>query len=685
MAQINKDVLKKHHFWIIAGLIPVLILVAVILIWTGAGSAVAAGEADIKKAIDGAKSRQPSGKWVLGKLDENKNVVASKKDKLWEYNWNEQKTLFTWPQDANGKLAKFLLDPKDPNYTKDPQKAQILKFGSPLPNDNFQFQAFTDQSVYLKAYETEAKAVEPTQFLGGSWRSVLRVIPNWTEKLPESWMIWLALEDLWVQRGVLEPIRAVTQQAAAFDPIDEKGADGKPVPPGLKRSFASRLWQLDLEVKTEGPRRYMTGKIKNLTDRVQLLGIGNIMKLNVYFDNQTVPFDFRVEGEYVEAGKSRDIMYVPVFHDLPPELNPTSITRVTQEFDARTVPVKRIDRIVLGKTDNRHFAGTLKAPAFVPVPEVVAPTGGDGDAAGGGRGMVMGAPGTGSPDGGMGGPGSTMGGMMGTASGLEGAFAPLKVRYLETTEQVRRMPVAIVLIVDSMYLQDVLAAYSNAKLRFQVTQIHYRRFRDKLALPGASGSGFPGSMGGSAFGGGNEIMSGGFGFEGEDSSMGGGGRGFGGGSLSPRGVPGGPGGGVGSPDGGDPRGGGFGAPPMGMMGGPRGPGGPTGPGGFGGPPMGYGGMMGGYGGMLSTGVAESQTAAGLIEVSIYGIVSLYDRFGEIPAADATPAEPAAPATPAPAAPANPNNPAAPAPTPPMGTPSNPMKPGDENKPKPDDQ
>lgn len=687
MAQVNKDALKKHHFWIIAGLIPVLILVAVILIWTGAGSAVASGEKTIKDAITGAQSKQPKGQWVLGKLDENKGVVAGKKDKLWEYNWNEQKTLFTWPLDSNGRLAKFLLDPKDPNYIKDPQKAQILKFGDPLPNENFQYQAFTDNSVYMKAYETEAKSIEPTQFLGGSWRSVLRFVPNWTEKLPESWMIWLALEDLWVQRGVLEPIRTVTQQAAAFEPIEEKGADGKPVPAGLKRSFTSRLWQLDLEVKTEGPRRYMTGQIKNLTDRVQLLGIGNMMKLNIYFDNQTVPFDFRIEGEFVEAGKTAKITYVPVFHDLPPELNPAAITRVTQEFDARTVPVKRIDRIMLGKTGNRHYSGTLKPPKFLPEAEAApAPAGGEDPSApskfGGGRGL-------GSPDGGEGAGASSMAGAMGpgrgmgpggalTGAGLEGTFAALKSRYLETTDQVRRMPVAIVLVVDSMYLQDVLAAYSNAKLRFQVTQIHYKRFRDKLALPASGGGGF---FGGSSLpgDGGGEVMSGGLEGDGGDPRGGLGGRG------------------VGSPDGG-PRGpGGFGGPPAGMMGGPRGgpPGTMSGPGGFGGPPAGmmsgmggYG--SGGYGSMFSSGVAESQTAAGLIEVTIYGIVSLYDRFGEIVAPDpmATPAtDPATPAptTPPTPAPASPNNPAAPAPTPLTGTPSNPMKPGDDNKPKPDGQ
>ena len=395
----------------------------------------------------------------------------------------------------------------------------------------------------------------------------------------------------------------------------------------------------------------------------------------MYFDNQTVPFDFRIEGEFVEAGKTAKINYVPIFHDLPPELNPTSIARVTQEFDARTVPVKRIDRILLGKTGNRHFAGALKPPGFVPAPEVVPPAaGGEDGGAVSGRGMAGGPGGPGSPDGGgIPGPGG-MASMMGNqATGLEGSFASMKSRYLEVTDQVRRMPVALVLVVDSMYLQDVLAAYSNAKLRFQVTQIHYKRFRDKLTLPVPGGSGFPGGSG-SLYDGGNEVMQGGFGMEE------GGGRG------------------TGSPDGGDPRGGfaspggpggpgGFGGPPVGMMGGPRGmPGMMSGMG-----MQGYGGMSG-FGSMLSTGVAESQTAAGLIEVTIYGIVSLYDRFGEIAPAETTgtpgsdkPVPTSPPTTPPTTPPANPNNPAAPAPTPPMGTPSNPMKPGDGTTPKPDGQ
>ena len=47
--------------------------------------------------------------------------------------------------------------------------------------------------------------------------------------------------------------------------------------------------------------------------------------------------------------------------------------------------------------------------------------------------------------------------------------------------------------------------------------------------------------------------------------------------------------------------------------------------------------------MFSTGVAESQTAAGLIELTIYGVVSLYDRYSVAPPEGTAPADGATPA------------------------------------------
>src|SRR5207302_9443295 len=50
-------------------------------------------------------------------------------------------------------------------------------------------------------------------------------------------------------------------------------------------------------------------------------------------------------------------------------------------------------------------------------------------------------------------------------------------RYLHRTEQVRRMPIAVVMVVDQAHVQDVQRAFANSRLRFQNVQVHWQRFR----------------------------------------------------------------------------------------------------------------------------------------------------------------------------------------------------------------
>ena len=67
-----------------------------------------------------------------------------------------------------------------------------------------------------------------------------------------------------------------------------------------------------------------------------------------------------------------------------------------------------------------------------------------------------------------------------------------KRRHVEITPQVRRMPVGIVVIVDQAYIQDVLLAFANSSLRFQITQVTWQRFRGNLGSDSASDSTGPG-------------------------------------------------------------------------------------------------------------------------------------------------------------------------------------------------
>src|SRR5262249_11959861 len=62
-------------------------------------------------------------------------------------------------------------------------------------------------------------------------------------------------------------------------------------------------------------------------------------------------------------------------------------------------------------------------------------------------------------------------------------------RYIDRTDQVRRMPVGVVLVVDQQYVQDVLVAFSNSKLAFQEAQWHWNRIHGPVALGRWSGRG----------------------------------------------------------------------------------------------------------------------------------------------------------------------------------------------------
>lgn len=56
----KNDALKKHHFWILLGLIPLLVLISVVMITSGVGAAIAERQSAIEAAKgELAKSSSP--------------------------------------------------------------------------------------------------------------------------------------------------------------------------------------------------------------------------------------------------------------------------------------------------------------------------------------------------------------------------------------------------------------------------------------------------------------------------------------------------------------------------------------------------------------------------------------------------------------------------------------------------
>ncbi|MBN9520296.1 hypothetical protein J0H58_17495 [bacterium] len=658
--KLDKDTLKKHHFWILLGIVPVVVLVAVLAVTATVGAAIEAKNkavGDAQKEIDGKQNVKSDP--LIKVLDDQKGQLEVKRTELWKENWERQIGV-TATTDKDGKVVEAKQDPNR-NLLRWPRSQSLarfeytpeyatsktqLKFGDKIPSPNGdELSQFKVREVYLAEFTSPNKTgmadkVAPTTFLNG-WQSVLRHISfppvgtggpsGWGERVPGSEQVWLALEDMWVQRAMLGQVKAVNDQLGAFERVPLLDANNRPVDAPLHRTFQSRIWRVELKVaedEKDRTKKVLTGRIKNVTDRLQTFGAGSRMVLKVWVtgDPKGEPVPFEIGGEFLPGGAEREVVRDRK-HDLPPGVNPTEIVRVEQVFDTRTVPVRRIDALTLGFRDSRHALMPLKMPKFE-LYEKEAEKAASDPSAGAGGSPGPGGPGSASgPPPGMAFPGpgrghgseGGVGGMAGAAGTVETVVEANRKRYVELTAQVRRMPVAITVVTDQAYIQDVLLAYANSPLRFQITQVHWKRFQGSLTGTGTgTGTGAEGGYGSPE---GSVLISGagttGSGFLPGEGGGGGFSRGGFGSFSGPTGAGAGPGRGLPGP--GSPIGI---APPLGMM--PMGPGGsPMGPGGS---PFGPGGTM--------TSVSESQLTAGLVELTIYGIVSLYEKYQ-------APAEPAA--------------------------------------------
>ena len=424
----NNDTLKKHHFWILFGLVPLFVLIAVLMISSSVGGKIKAKNDEIetaKKDLAGKTSAKSKGD--LAVMDKSIETVDGKKGGLWKQNWDKQKDLFTWPKSEffTGFVTKEKVDGKD---VEKPVRLEDLTFGQPIPNNADQYEEFKKPEFYLAEFSTVGitkidpgrkgmvDRIAPTQFNGG-WRRHLRHVTDWGQKAIISEQIWLVLEDMWVQRSLLDAVRSVNDQMGRFERIKYADAGGKmiddpesekgPHDP-LRRKFRSRTWEVSIEVAKKGNKQYLKGTLENITERLQVLGIGKTMTLKVWLeanrdqdgnikiapDGQPdvegiEPVEFKIGSEFlpgkggmkkIKDAKGNDIEVPSNIVTMQPDesnekefdkyanLIPagktvSEIVRVEQKFDTQTVPIRRIEAMQLGKTDSRYAAlGVLKTP-----------------------------------------------------------------------------------------------------------------------------------------------------------------------------------------------------------------------------------------------------------------------------------------------------------------------------------
>ena len=339
--KLDKESLKKHHFWWL--FIPYLLCAGLILAGILMFVDDATSERIEKLAAHGneLKGIKTESAALEGELKKQTDGLKKRRGEVWKASWEEQKALFTWPNRFNQLLAK----------------AQALRFGDDIPDDVAR--AFDDDR-YRGEYNDLATRILPMQFQG-DWAAVLKTIPR-IDRKPTSEDIWLALEGLWVQREVVLAAHQVNLDAARFepDPAHENTA--------LHAWFKSRIWELEMWVEQKQNTSVLYGKVRNRTNRVQPLGLGNRMYLRVWLDEATKGkadgnwVDFPVEGESVPAETLREVKTVKEHTLIDQSIEKLAL--VQQVFDSRTVPVKQVDALKLGYHSARTAASPLKMTRF---------------------------------------------------------------------------------------------------------------------------------------------------------------------------------------------------------------------------------------------------------------------------------------------------------------------------------
>jgi hypothetical protein len=464
---IDKETLIKHRFWIALGVFVVLILVAVLLIPIFQGSANAALEKkyqDTVKLVEAIKS--PKSEHFRKPLEEKEGELKKHKNIVWEKAWAPQADFMTWPQGGNAQLS---------------EKLSKAYFGDYIaPNDRTEYGAKLYQQ-YLESLHLP-DMVKPVEFERG-WEDVIRPVAEWdVNRTPTIEEIWLAQEDLWVKRELLSIIRETLDSVRIFHKVKVEPPKDAKAPPanGAAEPLVLRNanWELSLVLEPDPKNSggiVISNKstLKNINPWKRTLTLADVpFRIGQGEGNY---FDFSVDIDSVPANET-----VKFPQPIPFKLRalPDQELKVEQILTWQTSPIKRIDRIALYYNSHRTANRTVKAKLIGPQDDKKdKPAETSQPATGSTQAMMMGSnmmPGGGAVAGG----GKTINKYL------------QRERYLDFTDQVRWMPVGMVLIVDQEYMQDLQVAVANSRLRIQPTQIAYHRahgVRSSITRDGKTG------------------------------------------------------------------------------------------------------------------------------------------------------------------------------------------------------
>ncbi len=192
------------------------------------------------------KTEPRNQKWVDALEKKNKALIGQE-SKNWKAAWEPQADIMTWPPALADKMKDaYFGDSIDSrlraDYTKDDQYASqidpIIEIVQPVNN----------------------RGEGAVQCTGDNWNKFLQ-LPDWSnDPTPSAEEIWLAQEDLWVQRELLRVIREANDSVALLKKLDN--------PPKLDKAqheidhqiFANPTWRIEVALVGEFPSCTCAGK-----------------------------------------------------------------------------------------------------------------------------------------------------------------------------------------------------------------------------------------------------------------------------------------------------------------------------------------------------------------------------------------------------------------------------------------
>jgi hypothetical protein len=297
----------------------------------------------------------------------------------------------------------------------------------------------------------------------------LRYVPkDWKRDATIYKEVWLAQEDLWIQREMYRIIREANDMVAR---CTGRGGEDKAA------TYTFKNPNYEFKIKFDGDDKLVV-VAKNNQPRRQKLDVWLRIRFNKS-DNPLISTEkVIVADEPLDPPGGKNAERTVVVNLDRSGIERTGIYAVEQVLTWETAPVKRLDEIAIGtglSGGMAHSHRTISVGSKPYRPEDAkkdanaANAGGNPMDGGGGLPMPVMMPMGGGQD-----------GQFGNVQANLGVNGVLFDRYIEVTEQSRRVPVGIALIVDQDHVDRVLTAFNNSKLRFLTTQVLINRYPNSV-------------------------------------------------------------------------------------------------------------------------------------------------------------------------------------------------------------